>query len=187
MALVKCPECGKEISSEADVCIHCGFPIKKKQKREDQKVESGVIAYRGRAAYLPLYIISVTLSSIGLICAIILFTIKNVWWSGFFLLGFSLPLFIISIYAFVRIGMNKNNPSDCIVYDAEKDKLILSTLKGERIEINPKDYVTVRYGFSTDLLFHLYYRLPNKKIRKVNLGYCENRDSVRRVLDELAK
>ena len=33
MALIKCPECGKEISSEADACIHCGFPIKKKQKR----------------------------------------------------------------------------------------------------------------------------------------------------------
>ena len=29
MALIKCPECGKEISDKSDVCIHCGFPIKK--------------------------------------------------------------------------------------------------------------------------------------------------------------
>ena len=28
MALIKCPECNKEISDKSEVCIHCGFPIK---------------------------------------------------------------------------------------------------------------------------------------------------------------
>jgi len=27
MALIKCPECGKEISDKASVCINCGFPL----------------------------------------------------------------------------------------------------------------------------------------------------------------
>ena len=27
MALVKCPECGKEVSEKAPQCINCGFPI----------------------------------------------------------------------------------------------------------------------------------------------------------------
>lgn len=27
MALIKCPECGKEISGKAPACIHCGFPL----------------------------------------------------------------------------------------------------------------------------------------------------------------
>lgn len=27
MALIKCPECGKEISNKAAACIHCGFPL----------------------------------------------------------------------------------------------------------------------------------------------------------------
>lgn len=27
MALIKCPECGKEISDKASACIHCGFPL----------------------------------------------------------------------------------------------------------------------------------------------------------------
>lgn len=27
MALIKCPECGKEISDKAASCIHCGCPI----------------------------------------------------------------------------------------------------------------------------------------------------------------
>lgn len=29
MALIKCPECGKEISNQSDKCIHCGYPLKK--------------------------------------------------------------------------------------------------------------------------------------------------------------
>ena len=28
MALIKCPECGGQVSDKADVCIHCGYPIK---------------------------------------------------------------------------------------------------------------------------------------------------------------
>lgn len=28
--LIKCPECGKEISDQAPACIHCGFPMDNK-------------------------------------------------------------------------------------------------------------------------------------------------------------
>lgn len=27
MALIKCPECGKQVSDKSDKCIHCGFPL----------------------------------------------------------------------------------------------------------------------------------------------------------------
>ena len=27
MALIKCPECGKEISDKSKLCIHCGYPL----------------------------------------------------------------------------------------------------------------------------------------------------------------
>ena len=30
MALIKCPECGKEVSDKSDKCIHCGYPFEKK-------------------------------------------------------------------------------------------------------------------------------------------------------------
>ena len=29
MALIKCPECGKELSDKSEICINCGYPIKK--------------------------------------------------------------------------------------------------------------------------------------------------------------
>ncbi len=33
MALIKCPECGKDISNTSEKCIHCGFPIEKPKKK----------------------------------------------------------------------------------------------------------------------------------------------------------
>ena len=40
MGLIKCPECGKEISDKADVCIGCGFPIKKYVENRENYSES---------------------------------------------------------------------------------------------------------------------------------------------------
>lgn len=28
MALINCPECNKEVSDKAEVCIHCGYPLR---------------------------------------------------------------------------------------------------------------------------------------------------------------
>lgn len=34
MSLIKCPECGKEISDKSNVCIHCGYPIKDNSEKQ---------------------------------------------------------------------------------------------------------------------------------------------------------
>lgn len=34
MALIKCAECGKEISDSAKTCIHCGYKLKKKKEKK---------------------------------------------------------------------------------------------------------------------------------------------------------
>lgn len=45
MALIKCPECGKEISDTVEQCPHCGYSLKKKKdKNTIVKVVIGVIA-----------------------------------------------------------------------------------------------------------------------------------------------
>lgn len=31
MALIKCPECGQEVSNLAPACIHCGYPLNEEQ------------------------------------------------------------------------------------------------------------------------------------------------------------
>lgn len=39
MALLKCPECGAEVSSNAEVCMKCGYPVSEILKEEKQKSE----------------------------------------------------------------------------------------------------------------------------------------------------
>lgn len=40
MAMIKCPECGKEISDKAAFCVGCGFPISGSEEPEADKPET---------------------------------------------------------------------------------------------------------------------------------------------------
>ena len=40
MALIKCPECGKEVSTAAETCPHCGYPINKNEPVKEKQVEN---------------------------------------------------------------------------------------------------------------------------------------------------
>lgn len=57
MALIKCPECGKEISDKAKMCIACGFPLESYMYRKKQSAKSnvyrpvnGIVLGRSKAA-----------------------------------------------------------------------------------------------------------------------------------------
>ena len=39
MALIKCPECGKEVSDSAKSCPHCGYPLDKEQPVKQEVVD----------------------------------------------------------------------------------------------------------------------------------------------------
>lgn len=39
MAIIKCPECGKEISDKATSCPNCGFPLIKGQPEKEKPKE----------------------------------------------------------------------------------------------------------------------------------------------------
>ncbi len=42
MALIKCPECGKEISDKASACIHCGYPIANNQQQQTNTAQAPI-------------------------------------------------------------------------------------------------------------------------------------------------
>lgn len=46
MALIKCPECGKEVSDKADSCPECGYPISRRSvpQESSRKNKSKIIA-----------------------------------------------------------------------------------------------------------------------------------------------
>ena len=37
MGLIKCPECGKEVSTAATTCPHCGYPLVKDSAQQQNK------------------------------------------------------------------------------------------------------------------------------------------------------
>lgn len=42
MALIKCPECGKDVSDKSKMCINCGFPIENTCVNEKSKNDEEV-------------------------------------------------------------------------------------------------------------------------------------------------
>ncbi len=197
MALVKCPECGREISDQADACIYCGYPLKKKQETtivtEKKPLQSHVIGYRtGVGAptifygiYLFLDAILTPLTILGLV------NLPELWPYYTLLLVLYAFLLGICLFGLIRVAINKNNRKNCIEYDAADQKFVLYTVYGREIRINPRDYVELKDNFFTDNMLKFTYRLPSGETKKVNLGPCADRDGLRsrikNVIDNLDK
>ncbi|MFR9274405.1 MAG: hypothetical protein ACLVO2_18115 [Clostridia bacterium] len=52
MALIKCPECKREVSDKAEACIHCGYPIAKLNSIESIPVAEVANVFRAVPAEL---------------------------------------------------------------------------------------------------------------------------------------
>lgn len=49
MALIRCPECGKEVSDTIESCIHCGFVLKKEEEKPaETKKEEAAKTFDGK-------------------------------------------------------------------------------------------------------------------------------------------
>ena len=55
---------------------------------------------------------------------------------------------VITTIEFIGIGINASNKNHCIVYDADNRKLILATMTGKIVVINPEDYVELKDSFA---------------------------------------
>lgn len=42
MALIKCPECNGQVSDKAEVCIHCGYPLKKIAQKNNRNIKKPI-------------------------------------------------------------------------------------------------------------------------------------------------
>lgn len=191
MALIKCPECGKEVSSEANACIHCGFPLKKENKENNEINGQYVIGYRGGpGGLLALYIVSFVFGLLLIIGAIVLsciFSYSPVIVMSVFEGIIGAVLFTISLIKFIGIGINASNKNPCIAYDGNIRKIILYPTMGKEIVINPEDYLELRDNFFTDNILKFTYRLPDGTAKKVSLGYCANRNELRNRINKIMK
>lgn len=65
MALIKCPECGKEISDKSQVCINCGYPISIGIENISELLNHSIIRKKEKSrTYITISIISFALSFI---------------------------------------------------------------------------------------------------------------------------
>lgn len=197
MALIKCPECGKEISDKAESCIYCGYPLKEKvtiqsvQVRKEP-IESHVLAYRcGPGSVTAIYFVGLILGLMIIIAYLVLGIIFGgiIWLSLSFLAILAVFLIALSVYGLIKVGANASNRRNCIEYDAQNRKFVLCTLWGKEIIIDPSDYVELKDNFLTDNMLMFTYRLPSGQLKKVNLGACADRGGLRgkisKVIDNL--
>jgi hypothetical protein len=88
MSLIICPECGKEISSQAESCPHCGFPIKKiidevvknpSNKSEPLKDTTWTAKWFKKASSLKASLAQLWIANLGIaiIMYIVCFTLKE--------------------------------------------------------------------------------------------------------------
>lgn len=200
MALIKCPECGRDVSTAADACPHCGYPIAKMRIKEtknelhaetieEKQNDKIVIAKRGDSgSALSISAICLVIG-LGLIIAfsVLMFTVpsaRSAFIAGIILGCLAIVLPCIDIVRFVK---NWKNPNHCVLFDSKSKKFHLFTINGKEIIIDAADYVEVKDNFATSNLLYFTYRDSNNGLKKVNLGYCANRNQIRANIDRVLK
>lgn len=196
MALIECPECKQIVSNEAVSCPQCGYPLKKAVAEEKpktiEKKKSFTVGYRSTpGAIVGANIVILIFGFLFIVGAIVSFVhsyMSGLIFVGIFCLAFGLFCIVLGfIYLSYFIGNNNNMDKNCIEYDAEKDKLVLCTVFGEIIEIDVEDYICLKDNFFTDNMLLFTYRTKEGLARKAKLGYCSNRDELRKNIASIRK
>lgn len=177
MALVNCPECGKQVSDQATNCPHCGYPLKRAEKEKPKKkvnpdlskmeviiVRSSLLPFFGAASMLILIAVCVAAaiflpkvihSSESLILVIVFYIL-------------ALFSFIIGLISLIKAINNTKIKTDNLYYDKEDEMFYLSTWRRSIIAIDAHDdmYVgTNKRGFGEAVLVH--------EGRRINLGFSK--------------
>lgn len=61
MAIIKCPECGQDVSDQAGKCVHCGYPLKKSKQPTPQGTYNKVFLFIA----IPLLVVAVVFLILG--------------------------------------------------------------------------------------------------------------------------
>ena len=65
MALIKCPECDKEISDSAQNCVHCGYPLNKDATEAKPQAEANMaVIQKGKSPVKDRKIITINCNKI---------------------------------------------------------------------------------------------------------------------------
>lgn len=185
--LIQCPECGNKVSDEALSCPKCGHPLKKNDGLDENKPNSFTVAYRSKpgSVFVSIIIIGIV-GLINLVGSILCFTASNKLYKPYLIalaivtiVLAALFLFVTARYVVTFIFNHKNKYTNCIEYNHNENKLVLCTVYGKIIKIDIADYVEYVGTFLSDTALFFIYKTSGGKCKKVNLGYCDNREQIR--------
>lgn len=178
MALVNCPECGKQVSDQATNCPHCGYPLKRVEKEKPKKKVNPdlskmevIIERSSKSAFITAALLLV---AVGAFVAFGIFFPKlfpntgDVIWLVvlIFSYAFALFAFIILIIQFVKACNNTKIKTHCLYYDKEDGMFYLSTWQRTIVAVDAADDFRVglnKRGFGEITAIH--------NGRRINLGF----------------
>lgn len=185
MALIRCPECGHKVSTEADKCPECGYPTSKMSKEEvfvekkEEEKKSGIetLVLRSSApGYLS--VVAAIGMAVGCICLAgsilgICMTDSELLALFLFVLALAVLLVVISTKVYSNIGRNSRNKKSLIDFDHDKNIIIVHTLSGKDVEVDPKDYIGIQRNYWTDFVVNFKFQADGRKL-SLSLGFTED-------------
>ena len=151
MSLIKCPECGKDVSDTCEYCIHCGFKLSKPNFNE-QALEERTVVLVNRANNIKIVktlVWGIVLAFFATVTFLIIVLSKSAY-SGileFLILGIfiSLPALLLSIMCFVLFGLDvqkaklNNKITDPLVV-RRNGTLVVYDINGNKYENGIKQF-----------------------------------------------
>ena len=153
MALIRCPECGKEVSDTCDTCIHCGYRFR---NGVHEQVSDYVIAKRLRL-------------SDNQATAIVLIVLGIIFAAA--LLG--IILIILGVLSLSKNTSSDFSPHDIAYYHEIDRTIILYSSADMQKIVKPEDITNIKHKGNDDLIVTLYGK------EKLNCGKCSEGETVK--------
>ena len=101
MALIRCPECGKEISDKSKQCVHCGFPLDQLPVRKNDNNLISLITFVRRSCVAGIVLLGIMLEVVYP-AMIVTFSFLYVWPVVIFLAAVYVIFSIIAPFSIVK-------------------------------------------------------------------------------------
>ena len=194
MALIRCPECGREISSRAKACPHCGFPMDDVIKPNEEEVIIETILERKKSSIVAsifLFLFLEVVFTAGFVFCVLVNVYSQETFqslSGLFIVLMLLfgasSLIAIAGLVVTIIDRAKNNnrlDKDLIKYDKEQKILIFYSFKDVELKI---DSSKVQHLDGNSKVFLYYIDDSKKKTKMLTLGYA-HKDDIQRARNQI--
>ena len=195
MALIRCPECGKQISSKAKACPHCGFPLDDVIKPNEEELVIEPLLERKKSSIVAsifLFLFLELVFAAGFVFCVLMSVLNHeVFQSldGLFivlmLLFGAASLIAIAGLVVTIIDRAKNNnrlDKDLNKYDKEQKLLIFYSFKDIELKIDPSKVLHLD-GNSKVFLYYIDDN-KKKKTKMLTLGYA-HKDDIQRARNQI--